>query len=221
MKCALIARDGSLVICEYRTPDCSEELRAELKRKLQETEFPLDKSKTKQGDSICIKNDVLIFACAASSSLKEEKLPIFLDELKDSFSLFYKIGLERVHQQTNLTSNILDIPFRKNFEKLFGKYNTGINMSAIQEANAKANVLKDNLSKAVKKQYESLEETKKFEDTAEVLDMNAKLFEKKTKELEEVTRKRNWWFFSTQCIATFAIGGAATVGLIIALIIII
>ncbi len=221
MKCALIAKDPDLILCEYKTTDCSESLHDELLKRLHATKYPLDKSQTKEGDFICIKNDILIFACAATNSIKEEKLPVFLDELKDSFAMFYKIGLEKIHQQTNLTPNVLDVPFRRNFDKLFRKYNTGINMSVIQQAKAKVDDLKVDLNDAIKKQLNSNKATVEFEDTAETINLHAKLFEKETKELETIARKRNWWCCSCACISTFIIAGAAVVGGIVAIAILI
>ena len=169
MQCALIAKDSSLVICEYATNDCSLELKKKLRKKLKKSSRPLDKFHTKKGDLISIKNDVIIFACAASTSIKEERLPQFLDELKESFNVFYKIGLDKVHQQKNLKENILDLPFKKSFEKLFAKYNTGINMSTIQEANSKVNDLKVDLGNVIKKQYDSTKATADFQDTTETI----------------------------------------------------
>jgi len=186
----------------------------DLKKKIKDTTLPFDRSRNLQNFILCVKNDVLIFACAANDSLKEERLPSFLDELKESFAAFYKIGLEKIHQQTNLTANVLDTPFKGRFTKLFNKYNTGINMGVIAEAKNKVDDLKQDLNQVIKKQYNSNKVTVEFEDTAETINLNAKLFEKETKELETVARKRNWWMCSCQCISTFVIGGAIVAGTI-------
>ena len=214
MKCALVARDANMVLCEYSTPDCQPALLNKLKKKLKRTQHPLDKFHTKKGDFIAIKTDVIIFACLASNSLREERLPQFLEELKTAFAEFYKMDLGMVHKQNNLKPNVFNVPFKKNFGRLFDKYNTGINMGTIQLANSKINDLKSNLSETLVTQYGSNKETAEFEETSQTLNLNAKLFEKVTHELEKTAEKRNWWMCSKQCMLTFAIGGAILAAII-------
>ncbi len=221
MKYALIARDADMVICEYKTAEATEQLIKKVRQRVRKTKVPLERRKTKAGDMICVKNDILIFACAASSAIREEKAATFLDELKDSFELFYKVGLDKIHQQSNLRANILDVPFKRNFEKLFNKYNTGINMSVLQVAKSEAGKLKTELQKSLQKQVTSTKDTEKFLDTAFLINDQAKMFEKETAKLEEVTRKRNWWCCSCSCISTFVIAGGGVVGLILLLMLLI
>ena len=92
-------------------------------------------------------------------------------------------------------------------------------MSTIQEANSKVNDLKVDLGNVIKKQYDSTKATADFQDTTETMELNAKLFEKQTSDLESTARKRNWWMCSKQCILVFVIGIALIVGIIIIIII--
>eukprot|EP00826_Nyctotherus_ovalis_P019629 TRINITY_DN16079_c0_g1_i2.p1 TRINITY_DN16079_c0_g1~~TRINITY_DN16079_c0_g1_i2.p1 ORF type:complete len:233 (-),score=69.64 TRINITY_DN16079_c0_g1_i2:159-857(-) len=208
MKCALIAKDTNMVLCEYSVADCNPRLTAELKRKVKSITSSFEKTRTEEGNFIAIKTDVLIFACLSDNSLKEERLPQFLEELKEAFAAFYKSDLENIHKQTNLEENILDVPFQKSFMRLFDKYNTGINMTNIQVANSKIDSLKRDMGKTIENQFESNKTTQEFHETSDALKLNARLFEKVTHDLEKTAERSNFWMCSRKCILIFAISGA-------------
>jgi len=217
MNYAIVAKDPDFIICEYSLPQATDELKKKLRLRMKKAKSVNDIIRTKAGELLCVKNDIVIFACSATDSISDEKAMKFLDDLKDSFQLFYKVSLENIHKQKNLTPNCLDQPFRKKFESLFNKYNTGINMSVVNKAKAKMNELTVEVQQALKDQIESNKTSEEFVDTSNLLKNQAHKFEKQATQLEKITRTKNWWCFSCACITTFAVGIGAFVVLIIIL----
>jgi hypothetical protein len=213
---AFVARDSEMILCEYNA-DSDLSLRKTIKSELKRTTTTPYTSTTlaNSTSTIHFHYDTIFFGCITDTHFTPDKAQTFLSELSTDFKAFYKAPLDKLFSQTNLKNFILDKPYQSRFEKLFSEYDTGINRSLIDKANAKIDETKVIVGKTIDDMVESQENTQKLLEESEEMKVLGMEFQEDAKDFAEKVRKRNWWMCSKPCIATFLIGGGVTIGVIL------
>ena len=73
-----------------------------------------------------LSSTVYIGCVTDSASFSDDKAARFLEDLRAEFSKMYQGRLSLIKKQTNLTANVYDQPFKKQFQRIYDTYNTGI-----------------------------------------------------------------------------------------------
>ena len=99
--------------------------------------------------------------------MSEEKITRLLEDLRAEFSKMYQGRLTLIKKQTNLTANVYDQPFKKQFQRILDSHSTGISNKNLQLAFQKVEEVKDIAAKSVSMMVQNNAETEKLLHTSQ------------------------------------------------------
>ena len=147
--------------------------------------------------------------------MSDDKVAKLLEDLRGEFSKMYQGRLSLIKKQTNLTANVYDQPFKKQFQRILDSHSTGISNKNLQLAFQKVDEVKDIAAKSVTMMVQNNAETEKLLHTSQSTVMLAQDFKKNSETLEKMMERQNFWACSRKCLMIFGGGGLVIVLLII------
>ena len=117
---------------------------------------------------LSVLNHTVYIGCVTdANSFTDDKVARFLDDIRTEFSKMYQGRLSLIKKQTNLTANVYDQPFKKQFQRIYDSYNTGITNKNLQLAFQKVDEVKDIAAKSVTMMAANNAETERLLHTSQ------------------------------------------------------
>lgn len=87
------------------------------------------------GDTkLSVLSNTVYIGCVSEASMSDDKVAKLLEDLRGEFSKMYQGRLSLIKKQTNLTANVYDQPFKKQFQRILDSHSTGISNKNLQLA---------------------------------------------------------------------------------------
>ena len=115
---------------------------------------------------LSVLSNTVYLGCVTDASFSDDKVARLLEDLRAEFSKMYQGRLSLIKKQTNLTANVYDQPFKKQFQRILDSHNTGISNKNLQLAFQKVDEVKDIAAKSVTMMVQNNAETEKLLHTS-------------------------------------------------------